>query len=95
LGAVRFRYKNPSDSTSNLIEQAILDSSIEFEKTSNDFRFAASVAEFALLLRDSPFKYEANFEQVLSIAKDAKGEDKESYRSDFIKLVEITKAIGK
>mgnify|MGYP000855846420 FL=1 len=95
LGAIRFRYKNPSDTTSNLIEQGILDSNIEFKNTSNDFRFAASVAEFALLLRDSPFKYEANYEQVLNIAKEAKGDDKEAYRSDFIKLVEIAKSIAK
>jgi Ca-activated chloride channel family protein len=57
------------------------------ENTSNNFRFAAAVAEFGLLLHDSEYKSDANYDQVMTLARKAKGEDKEGYRKEFIKLV--------
>ncbi len=53
-----------------------------------DFRFASSVAEVALILRGSPFKGDASFDAAIARARKAKGEDKNGYRAEFIRLAE-------
>lgn len=84
---VKFRYKEPSGSESELIEHPIIDKEIAFDHTSENFRFAASVAEFGMLLSDSKFKSDASFLHVIQTARSAKGKDVEGYRKEFIALV--------
>jgi Ca-activated chloride channel family protein len=84
---VKFRYKEPSDSESRLIEHPVIDKEITFDRTSENFRFAASVAEFGMLLTNSQFKSSASFAHVIQTAKNAKGQDAEGYRKEFIALV--------
>ncbi|GAB4474722.1 MAG: VWA domain-containing protein [Thermoflexibacter sp.] len=88
LMTIKFRYKKPSEDTSQLMTHVLKDKSKKLEETSDNFRFSASVAEFGLLLRDSEFKGNANYDQVISLAKGAKGNDSEGYRAEFIRLVE-------
>jgi len=64
-------------------------------RTSADFKFAAAVAEFGMLLRDSQFKQKSNYDQAISLARQGKGEDNEGYRSEFIKLAESAKLLAK
>jgi Ca-activated chloride channel family protein len=40
-----------------------------------------------MLLRDSEFKGSSNFDEVLALARSAKGKDEEGYRIEFLKLV--------
>jgi Ca-activated chloride channel family protein len=84
---IKLRYKKPDGDDSSLIEHPVMDNDTKLENTSDNFRFAAAVAEFGLLLRNSSFKSDASFTQVIGLAKKAKGEDKEGYRKEFIKLV--------
>ena len=84
---IKLRYKKPDGDVSSLIEHPVMDNDIKLENTSDNFRFAAAVAEFGLLLRNSSFKSDASFTQAIGLAKKAKGEDKEGYRKEFIKLV--------
>lgn len=91
---VKLRYKEPDGNSSKLLQQAVMDGSLLFKNTSNNFRFAASVAEFGLLLRQSDFKQQASFEQVISTATQAMGKDKEGYRSEFIKLAKSAKLMA-
>ncbi|SFF44745.1 vWA domain-containing protein [Thermoflexibacter ruber] len=88
LMTIKFRYKKPSEDTSQLMTHVLKDKSKKLEETSDNFRFSASVAEFGLLLRDSEFKGNANYNQIISLAKGAKGNDSEGYRAEFIQLVE-------
>lgn len=88
LMTIKFRYKKPNEDISKLITHVLRDKSKKLEETSDNFRFSASVAEFGLLLRDSEFKGNANYNQVISLAKGAKGNDSEGYRAEFIQLVE-------
>ncbi|MDF0552565.1 VWA domain-containing protein [Kamptonema sp. UHCC 0994] len=88
LMQVKLRYKKPSETTSNLIKQSVIDRSIKLENASVNFRFSAAVAAFGMVLRDSEYKGEANFDEVLKLANQSKGEDKEGYRAEFIRLVE-------
>ena len=65
-----------------------------FALTSDNFRFAAAVAEFGMLLRHSAFKGNANYEQVIGLARKAKGSDDEGYRAEFIRLVESASSLA-
>jgi Ca-activated chloride channel family protein len=87
LMTVKFRYKAPDGDKSLLIEHPVLDKEIAFVQASDNFRFAACVAEFGMLLRNSEFKGGASFNYVFKTAKAAKGADAEGYRKGFISLV--------
>jgi Ca-activated chloride channel family protein len=90
---VRFRYKAPDGDTSKEITQTLADRAEQFDEASEDFRFAAAVAQFGMLLRDSEFKGESSYSDVLSIAKSATGEDDHGYRHEFVRLVEMCREI--
>lgn len=92
---VKFRYKAPDGEVSKLIEHPVRDEQISIAKTSDNFRFAASVAEFGMLLRSSEFKSNASFSNVLALARKARGNDEEGYRSEFIKLVQNAESLAK
>ena len=92
---IKFRYKAPDGDISKLIEHPVLDKQNTIEKTSDNFRFAASVAQFGMLLRHSAFKSKASYMDVLSLARKAKGNDEEGYRSEFIRLVESAQLLAK
>jgi Ca-activated chloride channel homolog len=92
---VKFRYKAPDGEVSKLIEHPLKDEQVSIAKTSDNFRFAASVAEFGMLLRDSEFKSNASFEEVLRMARKARGNDEEGYRSEFVRLVENAESLVK
>ncbi|GGD75185.1 VWA domain-containing protein [Emticicia aquatilis] len=92
---VKLRYKSPDENKSKLMEKVITDQQKSFDKTSENFRFAIAVAEFGLILRQSEFKGMANYEQVIDLAKNAKGADEEGYRAEFIKLVKTAKMLDK
>jgi len=89
---LKIRYKKPDKDVSQLIQKRFKASDL---RATDNIRFAASVAEFGMLLRDSEHKANANFTQVLTMAKNAKGTDSYGYRSDFIKLIEIAEMLNK
>lgn len=84
---VKFRYKDPAGDVSKLITHPLADNEAGFRSTSDNFRFAASVAEFGMLLRNSAFKGSAGFASVLENARRSQGSDEEGYRAEFIKMV--------
>ena len=92
---IKFRYKDPNSSVSKMSRVAIKDSPKELKATTADFRFAAAVAEFGMLLRESQFKQGATYTQAISLAKGAKGNDEEGYRSEFVRLAESAKSLAK
>ncbi len=90
---VKFRYKEPKESQSKLISHVVLNKKTDFNNSSENCKFACAVAEFGLLLRDSKFKGETNYKDILALAKQAKGKDDEGYRAEFIKLVEMAEIL--
>ncbi len=93
FATVKLRYKAPDGDKSDLISTPITGAPLDLEKTSTDFRFAAAVAAFGQILRDSEFKGSATFDLVLSLAKAAKGKDEDGLRQEFIDLVEKAKKL--
>ncbi|GHA58001.1 vWA domain-containing protein [Pontibacter akesuensis] len=87
LLTLKLRYKAPDGKQSKLITSTVSTRAVAARATSDNFRFAAAVAAFGMLLRESEFKGNASFAQVLELAEGARGADKEGYRAEFIRLV--------
>jgi len=92
---VKLRYKEPNADESKLIKHSLQRNDIWKKQASENLMFASSVAEFGMILRDSEFKKDASYDQVLSMAKQAKGTDTDGYRSEFISLVEMAQLLNK
>jgi Ca-activated chloride channel family protein len=90
---VKLRYKDLEASSSQLLTAPVRDQSTSWRGTSDDFRFAASVAAFGMVLRNSPYKGAANFDLVLQLAEGARGRDANGYRGEFISLVDQARAL--
>lgn len=88
IATIKFRYKNPKGSKSKLIVHSVRDQVIPLRKASDKYKFSAAVAQLGLLLRDSKFKGNANYESILKLAKESKGKDIFGYRASFIQMVE-------
>jgi len=93
LMLIKLRYKQPTGDTSELISQPLIDREISLENTSNNFRFAAAVAEFGMILRESKYQGSANLSQVVNLARQSQGEDAAGDRAEFIRLVEACKTL--
>ncbi|MGD8778165.1 MAG: von Willebrand factor type A domain-containing protein [Ignavibacteria bacterium] len=85
---VRIRYKEPDGNRSKEISKVLKDDLIAIDESSDNFRFSAAVAEFAMFLRDSEYKGSTNLNSISSLAKSAIGKDEFGYRSEFLTLVE-------
>lgn len=95
LLTVKFRYKAPDQDESKLIQRYLKNTLVPWDKLSNDYKFAASVAGFGMLLRESDYAKNLTFDQLIEWANQSKGQDENGYRAEFIRLVEMAKAIYK
>ena len=93
LLTVKIRYKQPEGSKSSLLTYRVSNAAKTLKETSRDFRFAAGVAAFGMLLRDSKHKGQANFAMVRSLAEEGRGKDKHGYRAEFIRLVQVARSL--
>ena len=94
LMTIKLRYKTPESKTSELIELTTRDPGLYLNQTSDNFRFSAAVAGFGMLLRDSKYKGNATFESIEELAQGSKGPDLDGYRNEFLRLIEICKALS-
>jgi Ca-activated chloride channel homolog len=85
---VKLRHKAPDADNSKLIEMPLRTSDAEFRSASENLRFAASVASFAMLLRRSAHAGNLSFEKVIAFAQEARSFDPGGYRAAFLGLVE-------
>ncbi|MEI7999490.1 MAG: YfbK domain-containing protein, partial [Candidatus Omnitrophota bacterium] len=86
---VKLRYKDPQvkDAKSKLLQQSVKSSQL-FAPGTDNLRFAAAVAEFGMLLRNSEFKGIASYLSTLSEAKLATGKDEDGQHAEFFQLIE-------
>lgn len=91
---LKLRYKLPDGTTSRLVETPVKDGDREFAQASHDFKFAAAVAGYGMLLRQSPHAGELTWEKISHLAEQGLGEDKESYRAEFVDLVRRAGQLG-
>jgi Ca-activated chloride channel family protein len=91
--ALKLRYKQPDDDVSREIRFALRDEGCEFARASDDFRFAACVAAFGMLLRDSKYKGDITLPAVAEMAQTALADDLQGYRSEFVALAQRASAM--
>ncbi|MEX1239491.1 MAG: YfbK domain-containing protein, partial [Cyclobacteriaceae bacterium] len=84
---VKLRYKRPGEGKSSLIVHTLTGNAVPLDRSSNDFRWSASVAAFGMLLTGSQYINDWTYNEVTSMAEGARSEDREGYRSEFINLV--------
>jgi len=92
---IKLRYKTPGETTSKLQEQAVPDRQISWANSSDNFRFAAAVAGYGMMLRNSEFKQSTNYPAIIEWAEGARGKDKEGYRAEFIRMVKSSGLMAK
>jgi Ca-activated chloride channel family protein len=95
LMTVKLRYKHPQGVTSQLITRTVNNQVVPIEQASGNLRFAAAVAMYGMILRDSEYKGQASLDQVTQLSARALGtnEDNNYTRQEFLELVEATKPL--
>ncbi len=90
LGTLHLRYKEPAESQSRYLKHELPGDAQLLEQTSENFRFAAAVATYAHCLRDSKHKGLATLSLARELADQARQDDLENYRADFVELIKQT-----
>jgi Ca-activated chloride channel family protein len=94
LATIKLRYKQPDGQESRLIEQVVTDRRPQQAEASRDVNFATAVAAFGMLLRESPYRGDATYQKVLSLAEQGLASDPNGYRSEFVQLVRQAREIS-
>jgi len=84
---VRLEYKLPDGGRVRQVAVSPVGPAGRFEDASDDFRFAATVAGFGMILRNSPYKGTCTFEGMLKQAQSAMGDDRLGQRSEFAQVL--------
>ena len=90
---VKLRYKLPDADVSTRMELPVTAVDVTPKEASESFRFASSVVELALLLKDSPYKGNASYDALIARARAAKGRDENGWRAEFIHLAETAQLL--
>lgn len=90
---VRLRYKQPNANKASELAYNVDARSSSFGQSSGNLRWAASVAEFAMLLRDSKHKGTANYDHCEQMARQSAGRDPFGYRKEMIGLIGKAKSL--
>jgi len=90
---IKLRYKQPDGEVSKLLQHPVKDENTILDNTSPNFRFAAAVASFGMLLRESKYKGSFTYNDVVQLAAGAMSNDAEGYRKEFIQLVQTAKGL--
>jgi Ca-activated chloride channel family protein len=94
LLTVKVRYKQPEGRESFPLELAVVDRGASFAVASADGRFAAAVAAFGMLLRESPHRGQASFDAVIAMAEEAGAAAGDEHRREFLALARKAKALA-
>lgn len=95
IATLKLRYKHPQSTNSTLLEHIITDNNSAFEKATQNFRFAAVVAQMAMKVNGSKQLSEISWNSLIKQARDAKGADQYGYRAEFIALMEKAELLSK
>lgn len=91
LAHIRITYRDPQDTTVKYLPGIISAELKNFDKASDDCRFATAVALFGMVLRKSSYCGTGNTDMVIQIARNALGDDNGHYRQEFLKMVKMVR----
>jgi Ca-activated chloride channel homolog len=93
---LKIRYKLPNEASSKLITTPIT-SAVEYKTNGaapNEARFATAIAAFGQILTGGRYTGSYTLDDVIDLARSAKGEDEFGYRAEFINLVRLSKSVS-
>lgn len=88
LASFDVRYKKEAGSTGIPLSENVRTGTAPITEASDDMRFAAAVAGFGMLLKQSEYAGSANKAMVRELAGKGVGSDPHGYRAEFVSLVE-------
>ena len=88
IAKIALRYKEPTGRVSKEVTASAVDHGKSVYDASADMQFAAAVAQLGMLLRDSPHKGTASWDDVAHLARLSRGADLDGLRGEFATLVE-------
>ncbi len=98
-GFLKIRYKLPDQDTSTLITTPIAVSNEILEKATGaaairarEARWATAVAAFGQILKGGRYTGTFSYDDVIALARPAKGEDEFGYRAEFLNLVRLARS---
>jgi len=94
LMTLKVRYKQPSAERSALRTFSVVDAGHSLAQSSADFRWAAAVAGFGMLLRGSEQRGDASLELVEQLARSAVQQDPSGDRAGLLDLMQRAKRMG-
>ena len=86
LMTVKLRYKAPDGDESRLISVPVNNHTSEL---SENVGFAAAVAEFGMVLRQSEHRGASTLQDAASLGRRFRGADPDGYRAEFVRLIEL------
>jgi Ca-activated chloride channel family protein len=92
LMTVKLRYKEPAAEESRVLTFAVPNREA---RRSGNLGFAAAVAEFGMLLRQSEHRGNASYRDAAALARQHKGADDRGYRAEFIRLIELAEVLAR
>lgn len=93
LLTVKLRYQAPEGGTSHLLAQPLTGAAAPIARASADQQFAAAVAEFGLLLRQSAQRGTATYASAARLAQAGRGPDPAGDRAELLRLVELAQRL--
>lgn len=94
LALIKYRYKEPQGTASKLLSATVPAAPVQFVQSTDNQRFSTAVAAWGMILRDSSFKGNATLDWVIKTAQNARSEDPQGDRAEFIRLVELTQLLA-
>ncbi len=87
LLTAKIRYKEPTGATSSLLEFPFVDEPLTIDECDQNFRWAAAMAQFGLLLRKSEHRGESSWAALQECATEAAGENPDKYRRQALEMI--------
>ncbi|MET0648286.1 MAG: VWA domain-containing protein [Pyrinomonadaceae bacterium] len=94
LLTVKLRYKEPEGDVSRPLSVGVPDRQASYRNASDNFKFAAAVAEFGLLLRDSRYKGQSSYAAAAELARASTGADLTGRRTEFVNLIQSARSLS-
>lgn len=93
LLVVKLRYKQPEGDTSSLLEFPLVDTKKQIKDCDSDFLWAASVAQFGMMLRGSKFQGVSSWDALIETADAVVREGTDPYRAEAVELMRAARKL--
>jgi len=90
---IDFRYKRPNEDFSSELSLYVDDDNRKFDNASENMRFTSALAAYGMLLFDSKYSGNADYDKVYNWTKNAMTYNPYGYRSEFLNLIGKAKQV--